>query len=62
MTLNYQQKTYNECIYFEENITCLDLMDKYFPTLNCIIQIRVYRCIVKLLLTQVNLSVDLYKH
>ena len=52
----------NECIYFEENITCLDLMDKYFPTLNCIIQIRVYQCIIKLLLTQVNLSVDLYKH
>ena len=37
MTLDYQQKTYNERIYFEENITCLDLMDKYFPTLNCII-------------------------
>ena len=62
MTLDYQQKTYNECIYFEENITCLDLRDKYFPTLNCIIQIRVYQCIIKLLLTQVNLSVDLYKH
>ena len=62
MTLDYQQKTYNECIYFEENITCLDLMDKYFPTLNYIIQIRVYQCIIKLLLTQVNLSVDLYKH
>ena len=27
----------NFCIYFEENITCLDLMDKYFPKLNCII-------------------------
>ena len=33
MTLYYQQKTYNECIYFEENITCLNLIDKYFPTL-----------------------------
>ena len=33
MTLYYQQKTYSECIYFEEDITCLDVMDKYFPTL-----------------------------
>ena len=33
MTLHYWQKTHNECIYFEENITCLDLMDKHFPTL-----------------------------
>ena len=33
MTLDYQQKTHNECIYFEENIPSLDLMDKYFPKL-----------------------------
>ena len=35
MTLEYQQKTYNKCIYFEQNITCLNLIDKYryFPTL-----------------------------
>ena len=26
-------KTHVECICFEENITCLNLMDKYFPTL-----------------------------
>ena len=32
MTLNYLQKTYNECIYFEGNTTCL-LMDKCFPQL-----------------------------
>ena len=32
MTLYYQRKAYSECIYFEENITCLNLMDKYFPT------------------------------
>ena len=29
-----RKKTYNECIYFEENTTCLNLMDKNdFPTL-----------------------------
>ena len=33
ITLYYQQKTYNEYIYFEENITCLNLIVKYFPTL-----------------------------
>ena len=33
ITLYYQQKTYNECICFEEYTTCLNLMDKYFPTL-----------------------------
>ena len=33
MTLYYQQRTYNECIYFEGNTTCLNLIDKYFPTL-----------------------------
>ena len=33
MTLYYKQNTYNECNYFKENKTCLDLMDKYFPRL-----------------------------
>ena len=33
MTLYYQQRKYNECIYFEESTTCLYLMDKYFSTL-----------------------------
>ena len=32
MTLYYQRKTCSEYIYLEENITCLNLMDKYFPT------------------------------
>ena len=32
MTRNYLQKTYNECVYFEEHTTCL-LMDKFFPKL-----------------------------
>ena len=33
MTLHYWQKTHNECIYFEENITYLDLIDKLIPSL-----------------------------